>query len=365
MEKSLICPNCRKLISKSCENCGYDSANDRNLINIVISEYNYAIKKVKNKQYEIAFNRLSEAIIIYPYSILPLYFQLSLSIELGYYQEAIKYLNQLKNYFSKDKYDEILELIKKHVNIYNQIKNDNSSIIERDLCKSYAHKKLIKSKEKDKIKNNWKFFNYVSKSNLLYILIILSISILFILKNKSVSDKLTKSKILINKISQQHKNKQNKIDHLKSINKYFNNKNYSKCAEILANNPSKIKLLVESNQQYIIESISEELYWKEKYRKILSIDYVSVWTVHAHYQLINNIKNNTKRIKEIEKFITKYYPNTKSYLAPFIREIFDYYYPKNKEKAKEYSNMMKNYIDMFPNIIEYENYYSNKMKSIR
>ena len=105
-----ICPKCLVPLEKeNCSNCGYDSAADALLRSIFRSEFNKSLREAKEARLERAWNRLKNAILIYPFDIEGLRLCFVLSIENGDYSFANACLHRLKSAINLESYESMRE----------------------------------------------------------------------------------------------------------------------------------------------------------------------------------------------------------------------------------------------------------------
>lgn len=383
MEEIIICPQCNNIIySEKCNLCNYIISKDNLLIDIVHSEYNKALLLLDNKGIMEAWEKMKDAIMIFPYLLIPLKFCFYLSLEVGEYQMSIEYLNQLKPLMKEEEYINLLKLLSGNIKIYNSIlinistgySIDELSYIHLHLLFLQRNKNYDIEKVKECLNNYYNYFNIqekkiISKYQLLLGSISIIILIIFIISNNNNLTRLmNESKYfqirnidLVKEIKEGEKKlqMQNSSDLLLSIlSELYVKENIQECSNILINNPHLINHIEYLNQTFIIEEICKRLYSSKDYDSILSIDYESKKTPDALYY--QSIKNSNDRINSIEKFVNRY-PSYDWYTAPFLRELFDYYEYKDSSKAMQYAEKLKEYLKEHPEEI-YKKYYSKKIK---
>ena len=119
---TFICYKCGQInddISK-CAHCGFDRSEDQVLANIMLSTYNEAIKLKDKKKIVKAWEITKQNIFIYPFIIEQLNLAFLLAVQNGEYDIAKGIIERLRGYLG-DQYQELYDMLKEHVSIYNQI----------------------------------------------------------------------------------------------------------------------------------------------------------------------------------------------------------------------------------------------------
>ena len=366
----LICPKCNKIISgRSCSECDYRINNEEILLEKVINEYNKALQLAKHKRLLEAWNIIRNAVIVFPYIVKPLEFAFYLSIEVGEYQQANNYFNQIKSYLTIETQQDMKDLLLKNVNVYNDILNNNFVDYNNLEDLSYVHLILLKLKkdtniDRNKIIRGLEEFNTYSVTNnnkkfnkiALWITgAALIVSIIFILiiinkeniyknelydKNQDLNNFTEQIVLLENEIT----NKKELDSLLFSINDVYQNGNYKSCADLIIAHQQVIKRIKELKLTNILEDISENLYYTNQFDLVMKMEYKSEFTPHAFFRkLMREVESDNDRLKNIELFV-KEYPLYKYYTAPLLKELFDYYRPIDSLKALEYAVRLKEYV---------------------
>ena len=119
---TFICYKCGQMNDDICKcaHCGFDRSEDQVLANIILSKYNEAIKLKDKKKIVKAWEITKQNIFIYPFIIEQLNLAFLLAVQNGEYDIAKGLIERLRGYLG-DQYQELYDMLKEHVSIYNQI----------------------------------------------------------------------------------------------------------------------------------------------------------------------------------------------------------------------------------------------------
>jgi len=168
MELIFICPKCEfqfkgEDLKCSFSKCDYEIRHDIPLIETVVDSYNSSLKHYSDNNIIKAFNVLDSNIYIYPFIKKPLELGYYLSLEIGEYDKCSQYLNSLKTSLEISDYNDKVNLLNSHINIYNRIlENDSDLIIRNNLSVIHLYLVYLKAIKK----NEGKILKKLFKNNL-------------------------------------------------------------------------------------------------------------------------------------------------------------------------------------------------------
>ena len=353
----LICHSCNAVTIgvDECKSCGIDFNNIRLLCEISIDIYNRSINLIDSNNIKKAWAIVSDQITVFPYMINMLELGYLLSLDNGDYQETIKIINQLRIVLPEDNYQLRLENIKKNIEFYNYVienEFDPDLLDRKDL--SYYHREIINNKNSiivNSQKNESFIAKFLSNSYAKYLSVslimlsgfLLTMLILLVKENSSLKDKyqmelnLQESKASALLISNEFYNK---------LLRSMNEGNYVESVSILKRNQGFENF--NKDIEYILRDLCEKLWMMGEYDLLLDIDYDYKNKPEAFYRLFLK-KKNDNRIEKGEEFI-RLFPNYENYTSPILLEIIKHYESiNNDEKAYHYSVLLEKHIEKYPN----------------
>jgi len=372
-----ICPKCLIPLEKeNCSICGYDSSADSLLTSIYHSEYNKSLKEVKNGILERGWNRLKNAILIYPFDIEGLRLCFVLSIENGDFDFAHACLYRLRSAINLDSYksmeEELSHYIERVKSLIGKTMDRSSSLssytlyelvlllkkekddelrkqIAQELSKRDVDIALRLSIVRTKGKTRYRLPIALGVIGVSLALVWLSITVVRYQSDlkqmrssntdiseslKVIGDSLSGIGIQLNTVTDSKNSLLNWFD-------AFEHRDFRKCGEMLSRDSSLIVDLQASNLSPMLHRLNNRLYDIGEYRLILANGVQSIEVPHAMYHIANEYygKDQEARIDILVQFVTRY-PSYPSYTGPFLREIFDYYIDRDRSKAQPYADLL-------------------------
>jgi hypothetical protein len=372
-----LCPKCLVPLEKeNCINCGYDSAADAFLRSIFRSEFNKSLREAKEARLERAWNRLKNAMLIYPFDIEGLRLCFVLSIEHGDYSLANACLNQLKSAINWESYESMRQELSHFIDRFNSLIGKTTDRLSSLSSYTLYELVLLFKKEKD-VGQRREIANELSNRDtdialrlsvvretgssryripitvgvigVCIVLVWLSISVMKYQSDleemrstqtdiskslKVVGDSLSSAEIQLNTVT-------NSKSSLLSWFDAFEHGDFNKCGEMLSRDSNLVRDLQGSHLEPMLHRLNNKLYELGEYRLILANGVQSTEVPHALYQVANEYygKDQDARIDILVRFVTRY-PNYPSYTGPFLREISDYYTERDRSKARHYADLL-------------------------
>jgi len=372
-----ICPKCLiPLENENCSTCGYNSSADSLLRSILHSEYNKALKEAKGGRLERAWNRLKNAILIYPFEIEGLRLCFVLSIENGDFSFANACLCRMKSAIDLESYksmqeelshsiDRVRSLVEKTTDrlsslssytLYELVlllKKEKDDGLRKQITKELSNRDadiaLRLSIVRTKVSSQYQIPIAVGLIGVCIALVWLSITVVRYQRDlkemTSIQTDISESLRVVGDSHSSVRNELNTITQSKStLLAWFNafeNRKFCKCGEMLSHDSTLISDLQGSHLGPMLHRLNNKLYELGEYKLILANGVQSNEVPHAMYQVANEYygKDQDARIDVLVEFVTKF-PNYSSYTGPFLREIFDYYIERDPSRAKDYADLL-------------------------
>jgi len=120
---NIICPRCKHLNGNTnkCESCKYGIGEDNILLDIVLADYNQALRLISNRNIVRAKDCIKRNITAYPFSFEALNLAFLLGVETGEYEFAQEMLLQLKPRIAAEEYSALNSYLKSDVEMYNAL----------------------------------------------------------------------------------------------------------------------------------------------------------------------------------------------------------------------------------------------------
>jgi len=372
-----ICPKCHILLEKeNCDSCGYNSAADTLLRSILHSEYNKALKEAKGSRLECAWNRIKNAILIYPFDAEALRLCFVLSIENGDFQFARACLKRLKTAINPKTYrsmqEELSSAAKKLTSLLENTTDRLSSLssytlnelvlllnmetddrlrqhIAKELAKRDADIGLRLSIARITRKYQYRIPIIIGLAIVCTVAVWLIISVISYQRDidqlqSTLEDTSQSLQMVSDSLSHAKEQLHTGARHKSSLLSWFaafENGDFVRCSEMLSEDSELVRGLQESHLGPLLERLNTKLFESGEYRLILANGVESSEIPHAMYHVANEHygKDQAARIGVLEQFVTRY-PDYPSYTGPFLREIFDYYVEKEPTRAKHYADLL-------------------------
>lgn len=373
----IICPKCLIPLEKeNCSNCGFDSSADAPLRSIFRSEFNKSLREAKEARLERAWNRLKNAILIYPFDIEGLRLCFVLSIENGDYSLANACLHRLKPAINLESYESMREELSHSMNrvrsliekttdrlsslssytlyelvlLFKKAEDDGQrKQIAKELSNRDADIALRLSVIRTKGSSRYRIPIAVGAIGVCIALVWLSISVVRYQRDleemrstqtdiseslKAVGDSLSSAEIQLNTVTISKSSLLSWFD-------AFEHGDFRKCGEMLSRDSNLVLDLQKSHLAPMLHRLNNRLYELGEYRLILANGVQSIEVPHAMYQVANEYYGNDQdaRIDILVRFV-KRFPTYPSYTGPFLREIFDYYIERDRSKARHYADLL-------------------------
>lgn len=392
-ELSILCPLCGQIVeSHKCDKCSYIRAEDQVLEAIVWQRYNRSLALLESQSILQAWDEIQKGIEIYPFLIKPLLYAFSLAIEVGEFEDAQIYLARLEPALQESMFLSMKQKLTSQIRVFNSIvfsdAHETPPAATFTFIQHYLHyligdsseslalhqKALIESestftflsKEPELIKRRIPLWGWIVMTLLLvgsiagwgvyftnsrvlhetdYALEEVRNTSRFLADSVStLSTQLELEKSSVTRFSLSQSN-------LVSTLELYNTEDPGDFAETLLQLPDLILQLTEWGIYDPLEATCTYLYGEKRYNDLVNLKYESRFTPHAKYFLIREAKAGSRSdyIHQLEEFVLQY-PTLECYVAPFLREIIDFYIAENRDIAREYAIKLDQYLTIQPDL---------------
>jgi len=386
-----ICPNCGQLVkSLECEHCNYSLSDDQLLESIVLRKYNRSLALLESQSILQAWDEIREGMVIFPFLVTPLLYAFYLAIEVGEFESAQIYLTRLKPALQESVFLSMKRMLTSHTEVFNSIisskehrtpppatltfiqhyllyligdNSESQALHQKALIESESTFTFL-SREPELIMRRIPYWGWI----VITVLLGGSITGWGVYFNKShmlqenefaLQETHITSQALEDSVSTLSTQLEREMSSVKSLSlshsklvstlELYNTEDLGDFTETLLQQPELLIHLTEFGIYDPIEAVCAFLYREKRYKDLVDLRYESRLTPHAKYYLINEARADSSSdfIHLLEDFVNQY-PTLESYIAPYLREIIDYYMIENRGIAREYAIMLDQYLTAQP-----------------
>jgi hypothetical protein len=402
----LICPNCRHMVQAlECENCDYSLSDDRLLESIVLQRYNRSLALLDSQSILQAWEEIREGMTIFPFLVTPLLYAFNLAIHVGEFGSAQIYLARLEPALQESVFLSMKRQLASHTEVFNRIvsssehevlppatltfiqhyllylrgeSNESLALHQKALIDSESTFTFL-SKEPELMMRRIPFWGWIVMTLLLGggvagWGVFFDKSHMLQEAELALQETHTTSQVLADSVSTLSTQLERETSSVKSLSlsqntlvstlELYNTEDPGDFAETLLQQPELTIQLTEWGIYDPIEAVCTYLYGEKRYSDLVNLRYESYLTPHAKYYLIRSVKADSRSdyVHLLEKFVNQY-PTLECYIAPFLREIIDYYMIENHGIAREYAIKLDQYLAAQP-YLDRSFYLSNNINRI-